>query len=207
MRTISFYVSILHTDDLLPPLVSSALNTLEVVCVLIALKLSAYTSMCIIVWSLGSLKFLVTSWQHTVIIDIIVAPIFVMPNGFPVTIFRVLQFPLFVAPTTASGTGTGTDQLDVSFNFCFSISCFNRCSISFVARSCFTLLMASAAALSKFISGDFLVMVSMELLTCVTAFTVFVGSSAFGASEFLVSNSACLFLVFCTAANANLCFG
>ena len=136
-----------------------------------------------------------------------------MPNGFPITIFTVLQFPLFVAPTTASGTGT--DQLNVSINFCFSISCFNRCSIfgHFVnslfhsLMSCFTLLIASAAALSKFSSGDFLVMVSVALLTCVTAFTVFVGSSAFGASEFLVSNSACLFLVFCTAANANLCFG
>ena len=61
--------------------------------------------MCIIVWSLGSLKFLVTSWPPTVIIDIILAPIFDMPNGFPVTIFTVLQFPVFVEPGTASGVG------------------------------------------------------------------------------------------------------
>ena len=54
--------------------------------------------MCIIVWSLGSLKFLVTSWPPTVIIDIILAPIFVMLNGFPVTIFTVLQFPFLSTP-------------------------------------------------------------------------------------------------------------
>ena len=39
----------------------------------------------------------------------------------------------------------------VSFNFCLSISCFSHCPIFFVARSCFTLLIASAAALSQFI--------------------------------------------------------
>ena len=48
---------------------------------------------------------------------------------------------------------------------------------------------------------------SMALLTCVTAFTVLVGNSAFGASEFFGSNSVCLFLWFYASANANLCLG
>ena len=91
--------------DLLQPFVSSVLKDLEGVCGLIALKLSAYTSMCIIVWSLGSLRFHVTSWPPTVIIDIVLAPIFVMPNGFPVTNFTVLQLSLFIEFSPASDTG------------------------------------------------------------------------------------------------------
>ena len=47
--------------------------------------------MCISVWSLGSLRFLVTSWPPTVIIDMILAPMFVMPKGFPVSILKVMQ--------------------------------------------------------------------------------------------------------------------
>ena len=122
--------------DLLPPLVSSAFNAPEVVCGLIP-STNLHTHQC----SLSSGRWVRSSfWSpHG-------RPIFVMPNGFPVTIFTVLQSQLFVDPATASGIGC--EQPNASFNFCLSISCFSRCSISFAARPCFTLLIASAAAFS-----------------------------------------------------------
>ena len=102
--------------------------------------------MCIVVWSHGSLKFLVTSWPPTVIIDIILDLIFDMPNGFTVTIFTVLQFTVFVEPDATSDVGF--NPVNASLKFCLSIYCLSLCSISFAARSCFTLLIASVAAFS-----------------------------------------------------------
>ena len=94
--------------DFPPPLIINDLIALEGVCGIMLRKYSAYTSICISVWSLGSLTFLTTSCPPTVIID-----------------FKVLQLPLIFRLSLISSSALAAET--ILFLCCFfPVSAFAR---------------------------------------------------------------------------------
>ena len=78
--------------------------------------------------------------------DFILAPFYVIPKGFPVSVFSVLHLLLTFILSLVSGPALADDNVSSLCYFCFS--CLSLCSSSFVAKSCLTLFIASSGSFS-----------------------------------------------------------
>ena len=122
--------------DFPPPFVIIALIAFEGNCGLMAHKMSAYTSMCII--RLFVFDHLVSSdssllREHIQRSSTLFSHIIGIQKSFPVSFFEALQLPLIFRLSLISGSALAAES--VSSLRCFSISCLRLFSIPFVAKS------------------------------------------------------------------------